>query len=586
MDNEKGHNRPGHDGLFKLFLREPDTARDFLAVHLPADIRAQVRLDTLKLEPGSFVDQKLRELHSDVLYSVETAEGHAGYIYCLVEHQSTADRMMAWRMMRYSMAVMDAHLKKGNDTLPVVVPLLFYQGTVRPYPYSTDWMDCFDAPALAREVYSRPWPLVDVSVMEDSDLQSHRRMALLELVQRDIRHRDAASLLRDVVQLIRLAGNTRAQSLRPPVFSDIYQRSPEVTRSGRYTLVSVKSADAQREPLNQLIDITMPGQLVNSVGDGFRYLLFQSGYSLCGRYGADFAELLKRPLPAVQRKIGPMRLSEALQVVAGPAWRMSVDEVNREVCFVLRDAYLAQAKTTASATPTLKSSDTAGVYVSPETSRNPYTGVLPGKNAVPVVAGQLLTSKKDTAQKPVSEFLPVPALQLPATSVKSVGAPVSATAPAPRNPFTGENLTGTTMPVPASPSPVGGKPDVSTPAPSTATPVKPATATAAVAKPLTGTPVTVVASGPEWKAVAGSTLKESLTDWAGKADCASGGHWVVIWQTSTDYRIDAPLVFKGNFESALVQVFDLYKKADKPLFAEASRLQCLVSVTDKPADRS
>ncbi|EGK0943098.1 PilN family type IVB pilus formation outer membrane protein [Salmonella enterica] len=185
MDNEKGHNRPGHDGLFKLFLREPDTARDFLAVHLPADIRAQVRLDTLKLEPGSFVDQKLRELHSDVLYSVETAEGHAGYIYCLVEHQSTADRMMAWRMMRYSMAVMDAHLKKGNDTLPVVVPLLFYQGTVRPYPYSTDWMDCFDVPALAREVYSRPWPLVDVSVMEDSDLQSHRRMALLELVQRD-----------------------------------------------------------------------------------------------------------------------------------------------------------------------------------------------------------------------------------------------------------------------------------------------------------------------------------------------------------------------------------------------------------------
>lgn len=377
-----------------------------------------------------------------------------------------------------------------------------------------------------------------------------------------------------------------AQSQRPPAFSDIYQRSPEVTRSGRYTLVSVKSADAQREPLNQLIDITMPGQLVNSVGDGFRYLLFQSGYSLCGRYGADFAELLKRPLPAVQRKIGPMRLSEALQVVAGQAWRMSVDEVNREVCFVLRDAYLAQAKTTASATPTLKSSDTAGVYVSPETSRNPYTGVLPGKNAVPVVAGQLLTSKKDTAQKPVSQSLPVPALQPPATSVKSVGAPVSATAPAPRNPFTGENLTGTTMPVTASPSPVGGKPDVSTPAPSTATPVKPATATAAVAKPLTGTPVTVVASGPEWKAVAGSTLKESLTEWAGKADCSSGGHWVVIWQTSTDYRIDAPLVFKGNFESALVQVFDLYKKADKPLFAEASRLQCLVSVTDKPADRS
>lgn len=90
--------------------------------------------------------------------------------------------------------------------------------------------------------------------------------------------------------------------------------------------------------------------------------LLETAYSLCGRYGADFAELLKRPLPAVQRKIGPMRLSEALQIVAGPAWRMSVDEVNREVCFVLRDAWLAQAKTPVSTTPVATVSDIPGVY--------------------------------------------------------------------------------------------------------------------------------------------------------------------------------------------------------------------------------
>ncbi|EDY5216372.1 hypothetical protein GTS56_004574 [Salmonella enterica] len=379
-----------------------------------------------------------------------------------------------------------------------------------------------------------------------------------------------------------------AQSQRPPAFSDIYQRSPEVTRSGRYTLVNVKSADAQREPLNQLIDITMPGQLVNSVGDGFRYLLFQSGYSLCGGYGADFAELLNRPLPAIQRKIGPMRLNEALQVVAGPAWRMSVDEVNREVCFVLRDAYLTQAKARAqtSVTPVVAGAAQSGVYSSPETTRNPYTGVLPGNKPSPVVAGHVLAAKNSREQAAGSQSLPVPALKPPATPVKSVGVPVSATSTAstaPRNPFTGENLTGTTVPVTPSPAAV-------TPAavatPSTVTTVKPATATAAVAKPLTGTPILAVASGPEWKATVGSTLKESLTEWADRADCSSGGHWVVIWQTSTDYPIDAPLVFKGNFESALVQVFDLYKKADKPLFPEANRLQCLVSVADKPADRS
>lgn len=231
MDGCNGHDRPGHDGLFKLFLRESATAQDFLAAHLPQDIRSRIRLGTLKLENSSFVDHKLRELHSDVLYSVETKKGETGYIYCLVEHQSTADRMIAWRMMRYTLSVMDSHLKKGNVTLPVVVPLLFYQGTVRPYPYSTDWLDCFDSPALAREVYSRPWALVDVSVMEDRDLRSHRRAALLELVQRDIRHRDAASLLREVVSLIQVAGNSREQ-VEAVLWYIIYNGMNGLTREG------------------------------------------------------------------------------------------------------------------------------------------------------------------------------------------------------------------------------------------------------------------------------------------------------------------------------------------------------------------
>lgn len=39
-----------HDALFKLFLRQPDTARDFLAFHLPAPIHALCDMKTLKLE--------------------------------------------------------------------------------------------------------------------------------------------------------------------------------------------------------------------------------------------------------------------------------------------------------------------------------------------------------------------------------------------------------------------------------------------------------------------------------------------------------------------------------------------------------
>lgn len=124
---------------------------------------------------------------------------------------------------------------------------------------------------------------------------------------------------------------------QPTRFDDIYRnRAPDVVRYDRYTLVSTRPDDAQRDPLNQIVDITMPAQLVKTVGEGFRYLLLESGYSLCSATTSAFSELLSRPLPAVQRDIGPVRLSEALQIVAGPAWRLKVDDVNREICFELR----------------------------------------------------------------------------------------------------------------------------------------------------------------------------------------------------------------------------------------------------------
>src|SRR5471030_1137203 len=171
-------------------------------------------------------------------------------------------------------------------------------------------------------------------------------------------------------------GDTQADShLRisaSPRVNDIYQnRAPEVVRYDRYTLVSTRPGDAQRDPLNQMVDITMPAQLVRSVGDGFRYLLLESGYSLCPASSPVFMELLSRSLPAVQRSIGPVRLSDALQVLAGPAWRLRVDDVNREVCFTLRDAYRDFAPR--AATPPISSRLPTTAAALPRLSGDPFT---------------------------------------------------------------------------------------------------------------------------------------------------------------------------------------------------------------------
>lgn len=90
-------------------------------------------MKTLKLESSSFIDDDLRESYSDVLWSVKTEQG-PGYIYCLIEHQSTSNKLIAFRMMRYAIAAMQNHLDAGYKTLPMVVPLLFYHGIESPIP--------------------------------------------------------------------------------------------------------------------------------------------------------------------------------------------------------------------------------------------------------------------------------------------------------------------------------------------------------------------------------------------------------------------------------------------------------------------
>ncbi|WP_225373262.1 Rpn family recombination-promoting nuclease/putative transposase, partial [Escherichia coli] len=44
-----------HDAVFKTFMFTPETARDFLEIHLPEPLRKLCNLQTLRLEPTSFI---------------------------------------------------------------------------------------------------------------------------------------------------------------------------------------------------------------------------------------------------------------------------------------------------------------------------------------------------------------------------------------------------------------------------------------------------------------------------------------------------------------------------------------------------
>ena len=81
-------------------LAQKEVARDFLQLYLPAQFLSICDLNTLPLASGSFIEEDLRSSYSDILYSLQTRHG-AGYIYALIEHQSSPDKLMAFRLMRY-----------------------------------------------------------------------------------------------------------------------------------------------------------------------------------------------------------------------------------------------------------------------------------------------------------------------------------------------------------------------------------------------------------------------------------------------------------------------------------------------------
>ncbi|EGB64149.1 hypothetical protein ERHG_05082, partial [Escherichia coli TA007] len=187
MSSRKEKNTPTpHDAAFRAFMASAEVARDFVELHLPAEYRQLCDLSTLRLEPCTFVDQDLKQYACDALFSMKTVSGEEGYIYCLAEHQSTENAFMAFRMLRYAVAAMQRHFEQHHE-LPLVIPLLFYHGERSPYPYSMNWLECFRNPELAAKIYTRPFHLVDVTVLDDDEIMQHRRMGALTLLMKHSR---------------------------------------------------------------------------------------------------------------------------------------------------------------------------------------------------------------------------------------------------------------------------------------------------------------------------------------------------------------------------------------------------------------
>ncbi|WP_341748515.1 Rpn family recombination-promoting nuclease/putative transposase [Candidatus Tisiphia endosymbiont of Sialis lutaria] len=173
-----------------------------MATHLPKDVLALIDSTSLKLEKDSFIEPDLSETISDVLFSVKFND-QDGYIFLLLEHQSTVDKMMAFRLFKYMINICDRYLTTNPKAkrLPVIYPLIIYNGKKK-YNAPLNIWNLFSHPDLARGFWTNDCQLINVHDIPDEELKKKVWSGILLFFLKHIHERQLLKRWQEISHLL------------------------------------------------------------------------------------------------------------------------------------------------------------------------------------------------------------------------------------------------------------------------------------------------------------------------------------------------------------------------------------------------
>ena len=126
------------DKLAKWTFKKPEFLRGLVSI-LRDDIVQYLDFKRTRIVSPDIVGNTLQELVSDMVFTVpflDTSKGTEVTIYILLEHQSTVDRMMGYRLLSYMCQIwhaqleqlVDSGVKSSQQFLHPIVPIVFYTG--------------------------------------------------------------------------------------------------------------------------------------------------------------------------------------------------------------------------------------------------------------------------------------------------------------------------------------------------------------------------------------------------------------------------------------------------------------------------
>ncbi|MDH2924845.1 type IV pili sensor histidine kinase/response regulator [Nicoletella semolina] len=132
------------------------------------------------------------------------------------------------------------------------------------------------------------------------------------------------------------------QVIVPDIYQGLDESKTQIIRQGRYTLVNTSPEEGQKYLLEQMVTVNMKpkrkGGSITTVEQGLKTTLSGTGLRLClGSSLNQTTALFSLPLPKIHQQFGPIKLREALQMLAGPAYYVTLNDITRTVCFKPRE---------------------------------------------------------------------------------------------------------------------------------------------------------------------------------------------------------------------------------------------------------
>ena len=154
-----------HDKLFKIILSNKQEAAKFMNKVLK--INYKIMAEKLELYNKEYITTKFEKMESDIVYKI--AEKNT---YIIIEHQSTVDRLMPYRIFQYTAELLREVIEKDkvkniNYLQTRIIAIVLYTGNRK---WNIQNIDDLQAPLEGYKKIKPPYILVDINKFSKREL--------------------------------------------------------------------------------------------------------------------------------------------------------------------------------------------------------------------------------------------------------------------------------------------------------------------------------------------------------------------------------------------------------------------------------